>query len=214
MEILIEYALIESAKKTDTASLPMVGSMCRKGIAEIKEDHAASFGFTQIHRVLFEIEPNHQSLEEYLESLDPQSLTDLIDQPDDRGRSALVCAVEYGWYDAVRTLVRFGANVNQQRVGDENGLSLLHLAFAGPPQRETLEIAGFLIKKGVNVDARDSDGWTPLLIAVSWKNFDALPELIGAGAELTTISYDGEDAVSLSGDVGILGKIKAIIAVS
>ena len=188
--------------------------MCQKGIAELTEDHAAGCGFRQIHRVLFGIEPNHQSLEEYLESLYPRSLTGLIDRPDDRGRSALVCAVEYGWYGAVRTLVRFGANINQKRAGDESGLSLLHLVYAGPQQRETLEIARFLIKEGANVDARDSDGWTPLHIALSWKNLDALPELIGAGAELTAISYNGEDAVGLSGDVAILGKIEEIIAVS
>lgn len=60
------------------------------------------------------------------------TISDLIDLNDAPGRGALSWAVEYGWVDAVATLIKFGAEFNQPRVPFNGKLPMLHHALAGP----------------------------------------------------------------------------------
>lgn len=209
LDILADCCMV--AGWPDNAALAMLISLCGKGIAEIIEDHATSHGLEDIHRVLLRLRPEYPQLEEYLQSLHPQTLAEFIDKPDFHGRSALVYAVEYGWHDAVETLVKFGANVNQLRLGDRKGLTLLHLLFAGPAQNTTLQIARVLIENGADVNMRDSEGWTALHIAASWDNYTGMAVLNRAGAEVTAQTFDGETANMLSADPHLITKFWGIL---
>ena len=135
----------------------------------------------------------------------------MIDLPDAHGRSTLACAVEYRCHNAVETLTKYKANVNQQRLGDSGCLSLLHIIFAGPSQQINADIARVLIKAGAIVDVRDSDGWTPLLIAASWMDYTGIKVLLDANAGLTAETHDEDDVVKLSGDPEIMEKLKTLV---
>jgi hypothetical protein len=172
LDILADCCM--ATRRSDNAALVLLSSFYGKGITEIMEDHATSHGLGNIHRVLLRLRPEYPQLEEYLQSLHPRTLAGFIDKPDFHGRSALVYAVEYGWYDAVETLVKFGADVNQLRLGDRKGLTLLHLLFAGPAQKTTLQIARVLIENGADVNMKDLEGWTALHIAASWDNYTGM----------------------------------------
>ena len=202
---------MDSLQNHDMSALALLSIECQKSGAELVEDHATILGLTPLHRVLFGLQLYHLSFEEYLSCLPPQILADVIDLPDAHGRSTLACAVEYRCYNAVETLTKYKANVNQQRLGDRGCLSLLHIVFAGPSQQINADIARVLIKAGAIVDVRDSDGWTPLLIAASWMDYTGIKVLLDANAELTAETHDGDDVVKLSGDPEIMEKLKTLV---
>lgn len=104
-------------------------------------------------------------------------LAELTDKLDSRGRSALAWAVEYGMADAVRILLRFGANDCQYRRSSHSQLPLLHLVIARPPQSLRsgfLEVVEILLSTGIDINARDDEGWTAWHVAVSWRSYDIL----------------------------------------
>ncbi|KIO15566.1 hypothetical protein M407DRAFT_86967, partial [Tulasnella calospora MUT 4182] len=55
-----------------------------------------------------------------------------------------------------------------------------------------------LTKGGVEVDKKDSSGWTPLMIAVSAGDGEAVRELIGSGANVNATNDKGLTALSVS----------------
>jgi ankyrin repeat protein len=86
----------------------------------------------------------------------------LINKPDSRGRSALAWAVEYGMANVVRTLLSFGANACQYRRSSQSQFPLLHLVIAGPPpplKSDFLEVVKILLAIGIDINARDNEGW-------------------------------------------------------
>ena len=61
---------------------------------------------------------------------------------------------------------------------------MLHRA-ALTPKGETLELMKYLILKGADVNAKDSNGNTPLFIAYAVNNNDAVNLLIASGADVS-----------------------------
>jgi len=198
-------------KWSDNTALVMLSGYYGKSSIEIIEDHIFTHGLEEIHKVLLGLHPTGLRLEEYLQSLPPQVLAESIDKPDWHGRSPLIYAVENGLSHAVQTLVAFGADVNRLRLWDTRMLTPLHLAFAGPPQDTTIHIARILIENGANVDFRDSDGWTALLVAASWDNYIGMAMLYGAGADIAAQSYYAESVETLSADPEILQKFWEVV---
>lgn len=58
---------------------------------------------------------------------------------------------------------------------------LLHLVIAGPisqdPNESVVDVVRVLLEAGVDVNSLDHEGWTPLHVAASWSNYDAIKEL-------------------------------------
>ena len=72
-------------------------------------------------------------------------------------------------------------------IADEEGFKLLHLAAI----KGDIETARCLIEKGAEIDAKTTQGKTPLYIAARMKNYNVLELLIQKGAnvnELCTVN--------------------------
>jgi ankyrin repeat protein len=129
-------------------------------------------------------------LKDYLRSLSKVELMDVIDKPDRRGRSPLAWAVENCWVMAVETLLNVGADVNQRQYG-VNGEStpLIHLAIAGEASIEDiLGVIKLMFRYGADVNGVDDDLWTPLHIAASWHQ----PEAIKLLAEEVNLDWNAK----------------------
>ena len=100
------------------------------------EDHVSTRGFTGLQLVLLKIDSTCSSLAEYLQSLHPKELQDIINKPDACRRTPLAWAVEYGMADSVATLLSFSADPHQVRLNQGGGFSpLIHLGTAGPTSK-------------------------------------------------------------------------------
>ena len=152
------------------------------GLNDVLEEHKSTRGFTQLHRVLLNIDSSYGSLADYLNSLHPEELKIMIDVPDVRGRTPLAWAVEFGLPNAVGLLLRFGAYPNQLRSTIDGGYPpLIHLAVAGPcsswMDSDVVEIVRLLLQAGADPNGTDHEGWTPLHIAASWSLFNVTDTL-------------------------------------
>lgn len=76
--------------------------------------------------------------------------------------------VRWGTLQELKSLVAQGKNIHGvlKDSGSYSGRTLLHSACG----REGLEIIEYLVSKGLDVNAQDDDGVTPLMIAVSTKH--------------------------------------------
>jgi ankyrin repeat protein len=88
---------------------------------------------------------------------------------------------------SLELLVRAGADVN---AADREGRTAL---FAGGPEK-----AGFLLAHGAQVNARASDGSTPLIAAAKAKDPLTVKILLAHGADVTARTVEGETAMSIA----------------
>ncbi|XP_063892186.1 kinase D-interacting substrate of 220 kDa B isoform X5 [Helicoverpa armigera] len=93
-----------------------------------------------------------------------------IDDKDENGTTALMCASENGRVSAVRMLLAAGADA---AAADADGWTPLAFAARGGH----LSIAKELLDAGAKVDSRDCGGWTPLLWA-SYKGHEEIVALL------------------------------------
>lgn len=125
---------------------------------------------------------------DYLVTLEPEELMNVIDKPDALGRTPLAWAVEYGLTASIELLLRFGADSNQLRFTKDGGFSpLIHLAIAGPRStwmdEDIVETVRLLLEAGADINGIDHEGWTPLHIAASWSLFSVTNVLQQCGRE-------------------------------
>lgn len=133
MVTMTDSMLVEAETNGQQPFHSLLGDLCRlfgQLMADYWNEYIRTRKLTVLHQVLLGINRSYGTLNDYLAHIASNgSLARLIDAPDALGRSALAWAVEYGWTEAVTTLVGFGANVNQCT---GLGLPLLRQALAGP----------------------------------------------------------------------------------
>ncbi|KUI64503.1 Palmitoyltransferase AKR1 [Cytospora mali] len=167
---MIDILIVESAMMGEPfgQALSELGQIFGRSPDELWLEYNDTRGLTDVHKALLMID-NTMPLEEYL-CIEGNTT---VDARDSLGRTALDWAVEHGWVAAVKTLIRYGANVNQAR--ENSGLSLLHIAVAGPAHGYWSdvfsEILQLLLDNGADANTRDGENWTASDIAESWKSW-------------------------------------------
>jgi hypothetical protein len=149
-----------------------IGSLFNRGLSEVGSEYLSTRGFTPLHEVLLGIN-NTISLEEFLSTAAQfGDQNGWIDAKDSHHRTPLTWAAEFGWSRAVGSLLRYGADPNQRTSSARGHSTVLHLAIAGPPSQflraDFHDVVRILLKAGVDANAKDHEGWTPLHIAASW----------------------------------------------
>ena len=122
------------------------------------------------------------------------------------GGDAVVEAAMSGNRDAVRTLLKDGADVNTAQA---DGMTALHWA----AQKGDVELAKVLLYASANVRATTRiGGYTPLLIAS--RNGDAamIDTLVGGGADVNNATTNGTTALMLASAAGKPDAVKLLLA--
>lgn len=109
-----------------------------------------------------------------------------------QGLTALSIATQYGKNDAAVALIEAGADPSRP-VG-EGGYTPLMLATANHAE----PVVQALLKKGVDVNARNSGGVTALMIAAANSRADMVEILVRAGANVTAQTERGDTALSIA----------------
>ena len=131
-----------------------------------------------------------------------------VDAKDEYGQTALMRAAEKGNAAVASALLDNGASVNST---DNKGLTALlyslddenmaHGDEAKTLPERRLEVARrILLAKGVDVNAANADGETPLIRAVRLKNVEPIKALLAKGADANRSDIFGDTAVTLAYD--------------
>lgn len=197
-----------------------IAQLFEQPTANLIDDLVQDRELPNIHQVLLGIEHDLGTLEQYLASFGQLPLPpEIVDAPDVHGRTALSWAVEYGWSNAVGTLLKYGANPRASRPSLRGNLPLLHLVIATPPPLQGVDwdpigVVKLLIEAGADVNGLDHEGWTPLHVAASWNNLDIIEELArsaGNGLDWDALTDDNQSAIDLSLNGGSEPAVQAIL---
>jgi ankyrin repeat protein len=120
-------------------------------------------------------------------------------------------------YEAAKTLIEAGAKVDAAE--GEQRLTPLMVAAAEtapaegavflPSSTRPIDIARLLIQHGANVNAKDKDGMTALMVAASHNNAPAIG-LLQAGADAAAKNNRGETALAIAKLNGNLNAAQAL----
>ena len=104
-------------------------------------------------------------------------------------------AVDFGSAEILQAALDAGADINA--IHPEEGQTVLQYAIIG--RRASRRSVPMLIAAGVNVNAADWNGRTPLMLAVGkYANFEADKHLIAAGADVNARDDDGCTALMMA----------------
>lgn len=129
-------------------------------------------GFTPLHNAAKE---NHPKVVEIL--LEQGAFVEISDKV--THRTPLHTAARNGNKDIVSLLLRYKADVNAVSAGDKNRTSLLYAAEVHDSQ-----LTDLLVQSGADLNARDSDGLSPLHFASLYGYNDMVQSLINKGSNI------------------------------
>jgi ankyrin repeat protein len=141
-----------------------------------------------------------------LGALAAMPLAGLMSAATPAGGDAVVDAAMNGNRDAVRALLKDGADVNTAQA---DGMTALHWA----AQKGDVELAKVLLYASANVRATTRiGGYTPLLIASRNGNAEMIDALTAGGADANGATTNGTTALMLAAAAGRVDAVKALIA--
>jgi hypothetical protein len=130
-----------------------------------------------------------------------------VDLEDSHGFTALDWAARTGRTEAIRVLIRAGANPNGQDHGPNGWTPLEHAVHKGQ-----LEAVRALLAAGAHVDAGSSRrGITPLMLAASQGEPEIVDELLAAGADPHAKQEGRETALTYAMTAGNERVIRALL---
>ncbi|XP_071148307.1 ankyrin repeat domain-containing protein 7-like [Mytilus edulis] len=120
-----------------------------------------------------------------------------IDKVDSEGRSLLFYAATFGTVEVADQLLKSGCDPNVQ---DVNGDTALHEAVLNGH----LKLIRLLLKKAVNLDinVKNGQGETPLMVAVHQDQIDVVKHLHKAGASIHETDHIGRSALLIASEQG------------
>lgn len=111
-----------------------------------------------------------------------------IEQKDQFGLTPLIHAAQHSRVEAVRTLLELGADVHAQSSAGWTVLSNAGMYGETTQKRETIEL---LLDAGLDIDAVDGSGYTPLAWAISEAEKERVMVLAELGADINKPSAIG-----------------------
>ncbi|MCB1790688.1 MAG: ankyrin repeat domain-containing protein [Gammaproteobacteria bacterium] len=111
-----------------------------------------------------------------------------IDRLTNEGDSALDLAILAGRTQIAEVLLAQDAKLDPSAL-------LLKLSTAGGTDRDSLR---FLLERGADLEARNAEGDTALLIAIRQDNHRLATHLVNAGADVNVTAHDGQSALALA----------------
>ena len=128
------------------------------------------------------------------------------DVEDSHGFTALDWAARTGRIDAIRELIRAGADLNGRDHGPNGWTPLLHAVHKGE-----LGSVRALIAAGADVNRQNPRGITPLMLASSQGEAEVVDELLAAGADPRARQVGGETALTYAMTDGNGRVIRALL---
>jgi ankyrin repeat protein len=118
-------------------------------------------------------------------------------------------AVLYGHLDTVKNFIAHGAQINAL---DYAGKTPLHYATCNRYSSDRLEIVRVLLAAHANIEIQDSEGYTPLLLAVNYDDLDVVSVLLSTHANINTQNFLGETPLLLAAQYNCLDIVKVLLA--
>jgi len=186
-EFLDQDLSLVTAKSGDNSATLTAVYYGAKDVIDVLLQHGATLGYFeavavgQTHKVLDFLNDQPTLLNDYSHD----------------GFTALGLAAFFGHRNIVLELVARGAQVNAI---SQNSMKVmaLHSAVA---HRHT-EIADILLANGADVNAKQQDGFTPLLEAVHNSQLDMIELLLQRGANVTLAKDDGQTPLAIAQEEG------------
>ena len=122
-----------------------------------------------------------------------------------QGKTALMLALEKNRIPIAETLIKSGADVN---ITDRQKRNILHYI---APILQANKLITMISTDGLNIDARDDGGNTPLIIAAEkarWNNVDLFAS---RGADVNVSNREGQTPLLLAAGKGTLTAVKSLI---
>ncbi|KAK0668609.1 ankyrin repeat-containing domain protein, partial [Cercophora samala] len=119
--------------------------------------------------------------------------------------SPFTLACDKGNIELLELLLDHGANINY--VNEASAIHGLHVAALSG----NLEVAQFLLEKDTDVEIRDKDGWTPLMLAIEGDKPDLAEFLIQKNANVNSEANDGGTALLMASQNGNLNLVKVLL---
>lgn len=110
------------------------------------------------------------------------------DARDDAGHTALELAILAGRTQVADVLLEGGATLDGDRL-------MVEAARRGNPDRDVVR---YLVRQGANVETRDADGDTPLLLAVRGGHLRLARHLVDVGADVNVRDAQGVSALEIA----------------
>lgn len=111
---------------------------------------------------------------------------------DENDSTALMFAAGQSNPEIVKRLVKYGANLQAQ---DKKGNTLLHFA----QHSASVAVVSYFLQTGkYDINARNSEGWTPLMMAAISDQPELIRLLLKQGAKPHFLNHDGENALLIN----------------
>ena len=109
-----------------------------------------------------------------------------INAKNEDGLTPILLRIQKGWCDEdiAREMIGLGADLKAK---DNQGNTVLHMGPSG--------LVSFLVENGVDINAKNDKGRTPLMIAIINTKYDSISELIRCGADINVRDNEGHKAV-------------------
>lgn len=120
-------------------------------------------------------------------------------------KSLIHAAAETGSINMVKMLVERGADIHALT---EGGYNICHYACHS---RSTLRLVKYLFEHGFDFNRRDSNGETPLIVAIDNGNYSVAEFLIEKRAAINLCNYCGDGPLHRCSDSGQINLVKALI---
>lgn len=127
-----------------------------------------------------------------------------VNHKDDIGWTALKTSVVHKKHEIIKILIDAGADV---KVKDEGGNSLLFDALGD------IELVRFFIAKGIDIDARNNQGWTALVYAACGSRSYVLKLLIASGANPNVRDNQRKTSLMWAAVSGSVESVKVLLSV-